>query len=225
LDGATQSQASDVITRLATIAINILPVNDPPEAHDDLAATDRNTSLTLDVLRNDTDPDGDALEVIRVSQGQHGAASRAFGGAVIYTPTAGYTGADTFRYQIQDSRGSTSTAAVHIYVNAVNAAPVFASTPATQAMPGAPYAYTIVTTDADAGDRRLIAALDLPTWLTLADAGDGTAALSGLPDATEQGVYHITLQVRDGGGAWSVQAFTLSVGAPGKQIYLPVVMR
>ena len=55
------------------------------------------------LLANDTDVDGDTLSVTSVALGAspHGSVSLS-GGVVTYTPTAGYSGADSFFYSITD---------------------------------------------------------------------------------------------------------------------------
>ena len=55
---------------------------------------------TLDVLANDTDPDGDSLSVIDVSEPAHGSAAPSIDGtAVVYEPDADFHGVDTFDYR------------------------------------------------------------------------------------------------------------------------------
>ncbi|MDD3327751.1 MAG: retention module-containing protein, partial [Zoogloea sp.] len=50
-------------TATATVTVNVTPVNDPPVAQPDTAATDEDTPVTFAVLGNDSDPDGDPLTV------------------------------------------------------------------------------------------------------------------------------------------------------------------
>ncbi|MCO5064180.1 MAG: DUF4082 domain-containing protein [Rhizobiaceae bacterium] len=67
---------------------------------------------------NDTDANGDALSVTGVSNAVNGTvAINAQTGSVVFTPTAGYTGAASFKYTISDGRGGTSTATVNLNVN------------------------------------------------------------------------------------------------------------
>ncbi|MBL8792484.1 MAG: cellulose binding domain-containing protein [Planctomycetia bacterium] len=92
------------------------PVNRVPVAWDDFATTSTNTPITVNVLANDTDADGNALSVTAVTQGQHGAVVRNANGSLTYTPAAGYTGTDSFRYTLSDGQGGTTTGAVSITV-------------------------------------------------------------------------------------------------------------
>jgi hypothetical protein len=98
-----------------TITLQIMPVNDPPVAHDDFRATDAGTVLTTDVTINDTDIDGDPLTLVSVGAPGHGAAV-VVAGKLVYTPDPGFTGVDVFSYTIADPSQATATANVHIGV-------------------------------------------------------------------------------------------------------------
>src|SRR4051812_4871420 len=63
-------------SNVATVSIDVTPVNDPPVAHDDdFGTTPEDTQVTADVLGNDTDPEGDQLSVESVTDPTHGAAA------------------------------------------------------------------------------------------------------------------------------------------------------
>lgn len=113
-------RASDgALTSTAAITIEITPVNDPPVATDDFAATDRDTAVTIDVVANDTDLDGDALELDSVAAPAHGDAE-IVDGKLVYTPASGFTGPETFAYTARDGHGGTATAQLHLGVGAGN---------------------------------------------------------------------------------------------------------
>jgi outer membrane protein OmpA-like peptidoglycan-associated protein len=96
----------------------------PPVAVNDVfTVTGNSTSNALDVLANDSDPDGDPLTIVSVSVPAHGTAAIA-AGRISYTPAAGYTGADTFTYTIADPKGLTSSATVTITVTGINHPPI-----------------------------------------------------------------------------------------------------
>jgi uncharacterized repeat protein (TIGR01451 family) len=100
--------------------ITVTNGNDPPVALDDNATTDADTAVTVDVLDNDSDPDGDALTVASVTQGAHGSVVNN-GDDVTYTPAAGFSGADSFTYTISDGNGGTDTATVTVTVTRTTA--------------------------------------------------------------------------------------------------------
>ncbi len=112
-------------TASAAVSITVAAVNDLPVAVEDSAGVQQNSNVAIDVLSNDSDPDGDTLSVVSVSQPSHGSASIETGGTVRYTPATDYTGADTFDYTISDSHGGTATATVMVSVAEVDdASPV-----------------------------------------------------------------------------------------------------
>lgn len=109
---------------LNSAIVNINVTNGQPVAVNDNAVTDMGMPVTIKVLDNDSDPDGDltAPPVISATP-THGTAVVGAGGAVTYTPTSDYWGVDSFSYTIKDALGHTATAKVTVTV-AETAAPV-----------------------------------------------------------------------------------------------------
>ena len=105
----------------AVVNITVNPVNDAPVANDDSVTTLEDTAVTIDVLANDTDVDGDSL-LISGANADHGSVS-VVDGKLVYTPTANYSGSDTISYSISDGKGGTSTASVQVTVTPVADAP------------------------------------------------------------------------------------------------------
>lgn len=96
------------------------PVNQAPVAANDSAWTAPGTPVTIAVLANDSDPDGDALTITAAGQAQHGQLVINNGQTITYTPTAGYSGSDSFTYQVSDGRGGTASATVTLNVSQVS---------------------------------------------------------------------------------------------------------
>jgi hypothetical protein len=88
-------------TAIASVSVTVTPVNDGPVASDDEATTDESTAVTIAVLANDRDPDGDSLSVSVVTAPQHGTVGVNPDGSLVYTPAASYHGPDSFSYAIQ----------------------------------------------------------------------------------------------------------------------------
>lgn len=97
---------------------SVTPVNSPPVANDDTASTPANTAVTISVLGNDSDPDGDGLTVTSVGTPTNGTATTN-GTTVTYTPKTDYSGTDTFTYTISDGKGGTDSANITVTVGAV----------------------------------------------------------------------------------------------------------
>jgi hypothetical protein len=103
------------LTADATVTITIAPLNDPPVATDDFAATDPDSALTFDVTGNDGDIDGDSLALDTVDPPAHGTAA-VVDGKVLYTPAAGFTGLEDFGYTVIDRHGGSARGTVHLGV-------------------------------------------------------------------------------------------------------------
>ena len=107
------------------VKVTVTPVNDPPVAEDDTAATDEDVSVLIAVLTNDTDVDlpSDTLSVLTVGAPSHGTTAKE-GNEIRYVPTGDWSGTDSFSYSIKDSEGEVDTATVTVTVNPINDAPV-----------------------------------------------------------------------------------------------------
>src|SRR6202012_3808026 len=116
----------------STASVNVA-VDHPPVATPDSVSANYNTPVSIAVLGNDTDADGDKLTVTQVN-GQaitaggaavpvvvggvtEGSVSLDASGNLTFTPAAGYTGPATFNYTIDDGHGGTSTASVNVAVD------------------------------------------------------------------------------------------------------------
>ena len=90
--------------------------NTPPTANDDTASTKVETKVTIDVLANDSDDDGDALTIKSVTIPANGIAV-INNNKIDYTPNKDFSGEDSFYYTITDSSGAEATAKVTIKVS------------------------------------------------------------------------------------------------------------
>jgi hypothetical protein len=147
----------------ATVAIVVTAgPNNPPVAVDDDVATDEDTPVVIDVLANDSDPDGDALTVIEVTQPASGSVAIGGDNTITYTPAADFHGADSFTYTISDGHGGEATATVTIVVAPVNDAPTsieLAGATVDENTPGAEIG-AVTVTDPDADDTHTLTVSD-----------------------------------------------------------------
>jgi Ca2+-binding RTX toxin-like protein len=88
----------------------------PPNAVDDTVGADLDMPVTIAVLANDTDAEGDAFDISMITQPSNGTTMQNVDGTIIYSPTNGFLGIDTFSYTIVDAFGATDTATVSVNV-------------------------------------------------------------------------------------------------------------
>ena len=110
------------LTDTAQIFIQVEPVNDPPLVTDELESTLINTPINIDVLANDTDPDGDNLLVSNASA-QNGTVDIQNDQSLTYSPDNNYAGQDQIDYEVTDGNGGNSSGIVIVNVSSVNLAP------------------------------------------------------------------------------------------------------
>ncbi len=103
-----QIRDKDGMTSSARVSIDVTPVNDRPEARADVALTQAGKALRIDVLLNDNDVDRDPLQVTATTHPQYGTVTTDADGQLTYTPRAGFTGIDRFRYTVTDGTESSS---------------------------------------------------------------------------------------------------------------------
>lgn len=110
---------TDSLGAQATATVSVL-INTQPIALDDSAGTTTDTPITIYVLANDHDPDGDPFHITKVESPTKAGGSVAInnGSTVTYTPPKGFVGPDNFTYTIADSHGATSSATVSVTVQA-----------------------------------------------------------------------------------------------------------
>jgi hypothetical protein len=111
--------AGGVTSNIATVAVNITPVNDAPVANNDTAAGAINTPLVISVLANDVDVDGDVLTIASVTAptgpaGSTSSATANANGTVTFNGSA--AGNYTFTYSMTDGTVVSNTATVTVNV-------------------------------------------------------------------------------------------------------------
>ncbi|MEM7133310.1 MAG: Ig-like domain-containing protein [Chloroflexota bacterium] len=116
IETITYTISDGSISATAAITITIQSVNDAPLAVGDVASLVQDTSVTIDLLTNDSDIEGDSLSVTSISQPGNGTNARNADETVTYTPTVGFVGEDSFTYTVEDGNGGGATATVTVTV-------------------------------------------------------------------------------------------------------------
>ncbi len=149
-------------------------INTLPSASDDAAQTFFDTPVTVNVLANDSDPDGDPLSVVDTTLPANGTVSVGGDGSITYTPMSGFSGEDSFVYTIEDSNGAQATATVTITV--LEIPPIEANDDSAETDRGQPVTIDVLANDT--GDDLEVVAIDQPDNGTVADNGDGTVTFT-----------------------------------------------
>ena len=113
--------AADRIALWTALATN--PANTAPAAVDDAVSLYEDNAKSIAVLGNDSDPDGDGLNLIGFSSPVSGSLYTSDGVNAVYTPPANFVGLTTFSYTAQDTGALTDTALVSVTVLPVNDSP------------------------------------------------------------------------------------------------------
>lgn len=195
----------------ATVTVTVAAVNDAPNAVNDLANTNEDTAVNINVVVNDTDIDGDTLTVSSVTQGAHGTVSINPDGKVKYLPNANWNGTDTFTYTISDGHGGTDTATVTVKVKAVNDAPD-AVDDTVNINEDSTVNINVLANDTDVENNTLtIKSITQPSHGTTVVNPDKT--IKYVPNANYNGTDTFTYTISDGKGGKDTATVTVNIAA------------
>ncbi|EOV0170350.1 tandem-95 repeat protein [Vibrio parahaemolyticus] len=121
-DTFTYVVTSGGVSESTTVEVNVTPVNDAPVAKDDIATTQEDTAVTIDVLPNDTDADGDKLSIELASVPKEQGTVEVVDGKLVFTPAENFNGDAEITYTVTDG-ALTDQAKVTVTVNPVDDAP------------------------------------------------------------------------------------------------------
>lgn len=187
-----------------SVAVDVTPVNDDPVAADDTDTTPEETPITVDLLENDSDVDGDTLSVTAATvPPEQGSLLNNGDGTVTFTPAAAFTGPATISYAISDGNGGEDSA-VHV----IDVTPEVLAPPVANDDTAATDEDTAVIVDLRGNDTDPDNTLDEltlsdllvdPAEGTVVDNGDGTVTFT--PAADFNGDATITYTLTDPDGA------------------------
>jgi VCBS repeat-containing protein len=131
-DSFTYTVSDGSLSDTGTLTITIAGRNDAPVANPDVAATGENSSVSINVLANDTDVDNGAVLTVTAASAPAGQGSASVvANQVVFNPGTDFDYLDTgetasvvISYSITDEHGATSSSTVTVTVNGANDAPV-----------------------------------------------------------------------------------------------------
>ncbi|EID4329182.1 tandem-95 repeat protein, partial [Vibrio parahaemolyticus] len=121
-DTFTYVVTSGGVSESTTVEVNVTPVNDAPVAKNDISTTQEDTAVTIDVLSNDTDVDGDKLSIQSATVPEAQGKVEIVDGKLVFTPAENFNGQAEITYTVTDGE-LTDEAKVTVTVNPVNDAP------------------------------------------------------------------------------------------------------
>jgi VCBS repeat-containing protein len=207
-----RARDGSVTGNVATVSINVMPVNDAPIANNDSTNTLEDVPVTVRVLANDTDIEGGPLSVMSTST-TNGTAVIS-GSNVVFTPSPNYFGTVVFSYVLSDGT-ATSTANVTVSIASVNDAPPQATNDSyattedvrlTVAMPG------VLGNDRDMDN-------DPFTALIVSNVTRGTLSFNAngsftyMPSTNYYGTDSFTYRATDGMATGNIATVTIYVNA------------
>jgi hypothetical protein len=204
-----------------------------PELTDDATTVATGSSVLIDVLANDSDPDEDTLSLVSVIGASDGTAILE-GGEVRYTPHAGFVGQDTLTYEVSDGQGGSSTAQINVTVEETpqsNTAPT-AIADTVSVVEEAPLVFDVLGNDSDPdGDVLTVTevnglAIGIGAPVALASGAsvelqaDGqllfvqNGAFTTLSDS-ETAVETFSYRVEDGNGGFAIETVQVTIQGSG----------
>lgn len=225
------SGATDTATLTIVIEAGLV-INTPPDAVDDTTGANgyglstgedvpwQTTAAAL--LANDSDPDGDTLQIIAVGNAEHGTVAME-DGVITFTPEENYTGPASFTYTISDGKGGYDMATVHIEVKPANDAPTITSdgggdTAEITVAENTTTVTTVAANDPDNGQTLTYAIVGgADAALFAIDPNTGELRFINAPnfespaDSGEDNVYEVEVQVSDGEYGTDTQLISVTV--------------
>ncbi len=196
------------IGNAATVRLRVTPANDTPVANPQTVTVMRDTPQTITL--DSSDPDGDLLTCVVQSGPSHGTLygpTPNLTGQVTYAPAAGYTGSDSFTWQVTDPSGAAASATVTIDVLRGNLGPAANETSVSTAY-GVPVSVVLTGSDPD-GDALTFTVVTLPSHGTLSGVAPN---LVYTPAAGYSGADSFAFKANDGQADSAPATVTLSVG-------------
>ncbi len=195
----------------ATVVVTIDGKNDGPDAIDATDTTEEDTAITVDLLANDTDPDGDALSVTNaIVPAQEGTLVDNGDGTVTFTPAPNFNGTATISYEITDGNGGSDAAQHFIDVTPTNDGPDAVNDVA-ETDEDTPVTISVLDNDSDPeGD---------PLTITEATSPDGDVVINDdgtltfLPNPDFNGEAKVEYVITDGNGGADTATVTVTVNS------------
>lgn len=213
---AIQSQRFGSVSGLLLIVDTGTTTNRPPVAQSDQAITESGQAVIINVLQNDSDPDGDVLTVTSVTQPPVGQVQIVSSTQIQYQAPANFTGQVVFSYTISDGRGGTASAQVVVTVNPptpTNRPPV-AQNDAASTVAGQELLIPVLANDSDPdGDPLVVISVTNPTFGQVQIVNSTQIRYVAPAGSSGQASFQYTISDGRGGTASATVTVTVQAGS------------
>lgn len=210
----TTFDTTNISPATASVQVGVLDV--PPVANDDSANTSEDVAKIIDVLANDSDPNGniDPTNVTVTVDPSNGTATPNLDGTITYTPAPNTNGADSFTYRVCDTTSPTplcDTAVVTVNVTAVDDPPD-AVNDSVETDEGTAATWNLISNDTDPEGNIVAATFGIvsgPSKGTLGNVGDGSVTYT--PNAGYSGPDSLVYEICDSTGLCDTATVSITV--------------
>lgn len=190
--------------------VGYAPDNHPPVVVDDANINVlANTPITIDVLANDSDADGNAISIVRIKDfPQHGTAVIQ-GNQIVYTPATDYVGSDYFPYEIKDTLNLKANG--FVYVNVINPNnPPIANNDSVQTHSNETVTIDVLANDSDP-ESQVIRIVDISMLPMHGVAVIDNGQIKYTPDTNHYGTDEFIYRIQDASGAFASASVTIQI--------------
>ena len=174
-------------------------VNNRPVAINDKAVTDANIPVSINILRNDKDSDGDKLSIMGLSPPIKGKIDSDSNGMITYSPSESWSGTERFGYTVSDGRGGVATGSVTVIVQpgSVENQPPESQDQDVTVNANSPVKIKLGAKDPDDGKLRFVL-VSKPSHGRIVQFSSSTGTLAYIPDQNYDGKDDFAFKVHDG---------------------------
>jgi hypothetical protein len=166
------------------------------------------------VLKNDSDPEGDAMTVVVAENPSSGTLTLNANGSFTYVPAANFQGTVTFKYRVKDATGQSDPVTVTINVVNTNDAPTATADAKTVANDGTTQTVDVLANDTDPdGDDLKVTAVTQGSQGGVVAIGTNGANVTYKPASGFTGTETFTYTITDEGGVTKTATVTMTVTA------------
>ena len=188
---------------IAALVVAATALAAPPAANDDTLTVDEDSFASVDVLANDSDPDGDPLTIVEWTDGAHGTVECDV--ECRYGPEPNFSGSDSFTYTVDDGTGEMDTGTVSVTVTAVSDPPATVPDQLQLLGDATSGSVNVLANDSDPdGDALTVTGSTDGSFGTVSCDSDGQCTYTG--GASFSGTDEFTYDATDTSGAMSTES-------------------